>query len=275
MTSPTTPATLPRESRPVLRTGPVVDAARAALQPPGPLRWIIETRADSVELRTVVRRWSTAPHPSAQLARIAGGAALRAARLAVAVQGRHPLVSYPERVGLLAVLHAGLAVRTRRDEVLLHRLLRHEVVPAWYRARLLDPTAALQRLRFAAEGEGAWVRVLDRLPTADLGPSWQDADEQYQAADRRTIVALVGAPGCRPAADIRVGQAVETLRLTAMVLGLEMHVLAAPAEPAISGMPRQAGAGVGTLAVVRFRWPGIGPGAAASVSRAAERSDGR
>jgi hypothetical protein len=243
------------DSRPALLIEPVREAARSALQPDGPLRWSIESRADCVELRAVVRRWCTAAaDPTAQLARVAGGAALRAARLAVAVQGRHPLVSYPEQPGVLAVLYAGLPAAPRRSDMLLHRLLRHEVVPAWYRARLLDPPTALRRLRCAVEGEGAWMQVLDGSPPADLGPHWQDADGQAPDADRRTVVALVGAPGRLPVADLRVGQALETLRLTAMVLGLEMDVLAAPARP-IAGMPRRVGSGTETLAVVRVGWP--------------------
>lgn len=69
------------------------------------------------------------------------------------------------------------------------------------------------------------------------------------------IVALVGAPGRLPATDLRVGQAIETLRLTAMVLGLEMDVLAAPAEPAAAGLPRCLGSDAETIAIVRFGWP--------------------
>jgi len=254
--APQLPATLPeREGRPALLIGPVMEAAHAALQPPGTTRWIVEVRTDRVELRTAVRRWSTGAQPSAQLARIACGSALRAARLAVAVQGRRPLVSYSERPGLLAVLHAGLAVRPRPEEMLMHRLLRHEIAPAWYRARLLDPLAALQRLRCAAEGDGAWVRVLSGPAPEGLGPSWQDEKAHDPIGDRRTIVALVGAPGRLPAADLRVGQAIETLQLTAMVLGLEMDVLAAPAEPAAAGLPRRLGGGAETNAIVRFGLP--------------------
>ena len=242
-----------QENNSVLLTGSLVEAARAALQPPGPMRWIIEARADGVELRAVVRRWSTALDPSAQLARIACGTALRGARLAVSVQGRQPLVAYPERPGLLAVVHPGIMVPPRRAELLLHGLLRQEIAPAWCRARLLDRPAALQRLRSAAEAEGTWLRVLPGPVPAHLGRSWQDTDDQAPAVGRRTIAALVGAPGRVPAADLRVGQAIETLRLTAMVLGLEMHVLAAPADSAAAGVPR--GIGAETGAIVRFDWP--------------------
>lgn len=244
-----------REDGPVLLTGPVVAAARAALQPPGARRWIVEARADCVEVRTVVRRWFTARDPSTQLAHIACGTALRAARLAVAVQGRRPLVSYPARPGPLAVLHPGPAARPRRDEVLLHRLLRREIAPAWWRARLLDPAPVLQRLRYAAEREGTWMRTLAGPPPTDLGSGWHDAHERDASGDRRTILAVIGAPGGLPAADLRVGQAIEALRLTAMVLGLEMHVLAAPAGPAAAGLPRGGGLGPQTLAILRFGWP--------------------
>src|SRR5215212_3765522 len=107
-------------TRPPLRIGSVAEAARAALQPPGPVRWTLDVRIDRVELRAVTRRWSTAAEPPARLARVACGTALRASRLAGAVQGRQPLVSHPDQPGVLAVLHAGEVVAARREELLLH-----------------------------------------------------------------------------------------------------------------------------------------------------------
>jgi hypothetical protein len=127
--------------RPALQLEPVLDAARAALRPPGPVRWVLDPRPDRVELRAVIRRWSTAVEPAARLAQVAAGTALRAARLAVAVQGREPLVSHPDQPGVLAVLRAGGVVAPRREELALHAMLRHATDPAPVRVGKPDRTA--------------------------------------------------------------------------------------------------------------------------------------
>ena len=134
--------------RPALQLGPVVEAARAAVRPPGPLRWTADRHIDRVDLRLVIRRWSAGTDPSARLARLACGTALRAARLAVAVQGHRPVVSWPDHRGLLAVLHAGDVAAPRREDALLHAVLRGAYAPQLFRRP--SRTAALQQLRRAA-----------------------------------------------------------------------------------------------------------------------------
>ena len=187
-------------ARPPLRIGPVVEAARAALQPPGPVRWTLDVRIDRVELRAVTRRWSTAAELPARLARVACGTALRAGRLAVAVQGRQPLVSHPDQPGVLAVLHAGDVVAPRREELLLHAMLLQE--PHLARHPAPDLTAVLRWLRRAAESEGAWLRLLPErpAPSAALGPCWDGPDDPCPGRTAAHPVAVViGAPGRLPA----------------------------------------------------------------------------
>jgi hypothetical protein len=240
----------------VLRIGPVIEAARAALRPPGPVPWIAEPCGDRVDLRLRVRRWSTAVEPSARLARISCGTALRAARLAVAVQGRRPLVTHPGRLGLFAVLHAGEAESPRREEVLLHAALRGGV------ALPLTPrpsrTAALQRLRRAAEAEGAWLRALPTPPDPSRapGPGWHDSGWTWAEFDGDSFAAVVGAAGPAPVADLRVGQAIEAVRLAGATLGLVVRVLAAPADAGAVGLRGRGGAPADGLAVVHVGWPG-------------------
>jgi hypothetical protein len=241
--------------RPALQLEPVMDAARAALRPPGPVRWILDPRPDRVELRAVIRRWSTAVEPVARLARVAAGTALRAARLAVAVQGREPLVSHPDQPGVLAVLHAGGAVAPRREELALHAMLRHATDPAPVRVGNPDRTAVLRLLRRAAEAEGAWLRALPQSPAASatLGPCWYDPDEVSWAEPvQETFAAVIGAPGRPPAADLRSGQAVETVRLTARALGLDLQVLAAPVATTTPAITRRLGPTTDTLAIVQI-----------------------
>jgi hypothetical protein len=257
MTAASAPS--PRTTRPPLRIEPVVEAARAALQLPGPARWTLDVRTDRVELRPVVRRWSTAAEPPARLARVACGAALRAARLAVAVQGRQPLVSHPDQPGVLAVLHAGEVVPPRREELLLHATLLLEPGPARNPAQGL--TAVLRWLRRAAESEGAWLRLLPEppAPSTALGPCWDRPDGPRRAPTAPApVTVVIGAPGRLPAADLRAGQAVETVRLTAAALGLDLHVLAAPAA-ATAAIERCTGRTTDTLAVVQIGNPGYGP----------------
>ena len=233
-------------------TAPVPAAARAALRPPGPVRWILEPLLDRVELRTVVRRWATAAEPSARTARISSGCALRAARLAVAVQDRTPVVSHPDRPGLLAVLHAGSPAAPRSLDLLLHAVMVQGGRPSWIGADVPGRPAALHRLRLAAESEGAWLRV---LPTVAAGPALGRCWCDPSAATGDALTALVGAPGAPPAADLRLGQAVETVRLMGSAFGLDTQVLAAPATAAVEEVRRHAGPGPSALAVLRIGWP--------------------
>ena len=245
---------------PAVQLRPVVEAAGASLSPPGPQRWILEPRTDRVELRTVVRRWATAPGAPARLARVACGTALRAARLAVAVQGRRPLVCRSERSGVLAVVHAGDPAEPGQAELLLHALLQRGPAPVPGRARTVGQSAALQRLRQAAEVEGAWLRA---LPTGSFaavpqGPRWQYPDGPDPAPTAPVLLAVVGAPGRTPAADLRLGQALQMVGLTAAALGLDLQVLAAPVAPTAPGARRLGGPGTDTLAVVQACRPGGG-----------------
>jgi hypothetical protein len=238
---------------PVLRIEPVLAAARAAIRPPGPVRWIAEAVDDGIELRPIVRRWSIAAQPLAQLARIAGGAALRAARLAVAVQGRRHLVSYPEQTGVLAVLHAGGLVGPSRRHLLVYGVLCDGVL-----APSVGPpgrTATVRWLRHVAEAEGTCLRVLEDVPLAP-GPSWGHSHNAGRptGSHSNAIVALLGASGRPTAADLRLGQSLETIRLTAVALGLEAHVLPAPAQPTIETAPHVA-PGTPSLALIEVARP--------------------
>jgi hypothetical protein len=247
-------ALLGQPSGPTGQLSAVVDAARVAVQPPGPVRWTVQQHLDRVELRLVVRRWSIGVEPPARLARLAAGAALRAARLAVAVQGREPVVSRPDQPGLLAVLHAGRAAVVRREEELLHAVLCGTFVPPRYRAP--GRAAVLQRLRRVAEAEGAWLRLLPEapVPSSALGPGWFGPGALASTAGAVDAV-LIGARGPVPAVDLRVGQAIEAVWLTGMALGLAVGVLAAPAAPAALGIGPSGGRGADVLAVVRVGWP--------------------
>lgn len=208
---------------------PLVEAAAAgAAHPPGAPRWFARPTDEGLELRTVVRRWSEVAEQPARISRIAGGAALRAARLAIAVQGRSALVSRPDEPGLLAVLRAGMPVRPRPEDLVLNAVmhdLRSDPVP---KRPAVDPEVARPRLRRAAEAEGAWLRTVDsRDPVAPPSTRWSEPGGPV------TMRVLLGALGRNPAADLRLGQAIEAVRLTAAAFGLGVSVAGLPSHGAV------------------------------------------
>jgi hypothetical protein len=251
-----------------LRIAPLVDAARAAAAPEGSAPWFVTAVDDGVAVRSVVRRWSLAEEPPARVTRVAAGAGLRAIRLAVAAQGRRPQVTHPVEEGLLAVVRPGVACVPRPVERALYAALRD-------RGRPHPPAgprgaAARSVLRRAAETESAWLRGIDHpvVPGDELGPAWPgptngEGPVVPEAGEPEFV--LVGAAGRVPHADLRTGQAVEALRLTAALLGLHTAVVAAPADAAAlrARLPDRLrdvvdGARGSTVAVLEFWWNGTG-----------------
>jgi hypothetical protein len=170
------------------------------------------------------------------------------------------VVSWPDHRGLLAVLHAGDVAAPRREDALLHAVLRGAYAPQLFRAPepYRGTTAAAPR----GQTEGAWLRVPDDVPgrSPAVGPCWDDPDDAAwtgggAGSGAGTVAALIGAAGPVPAVDLRVGQALETVRLTATALGLAVRVLAAPAAPAALGIRSSERTGADVLAVVRLCWP--------------------
>ncbi|MCW0213398.1 MAG: hypothetical protein OJJ54_08560 [Pseudonocardia sp.] len=227
----TTPSAVSRPSRPgpSLVLSPVIEAARAAPNPAGPVRWFARVLGDGIEFRSVVRRWSTADEPTARSVRVAAGAALRNARLAMAVQGRRPLVSFPSEQGLLAVVRAGVSAPPRAEERLLHAVLVTGATGEAGAGHAAErDAAALTLVRRAAEAEGGWLRVLAERPTGLRRDAMWSLPVGVSVRGSGQVV-LVGADGPGPAAELRLGQALQGVRLTAMALGFSPRVLAAPA----------------------------------------------
>jgi hypothetical protein len=252
------PVVTPEAPRAALRIAPLVDAARAAASPEGSAPWFVTAVDDGVAVRSVIRRWSVADEPLARVARVAAGAGMRAIRLAVAAQGRRPQVTHPVEEGLLAVVRPGEVYRPRPLERALYAVLRERGRPR----RVDGPREAAARavLRRAAETESAWLRRIDHplAPGEELGPAWPGPIGE-PALRPRPVLVLVGAAGRVPHADLRTGQAVEALRLTAALLGLRTAVVAAPADPAAlrARLPERArdvldGARGSTVAVLAF-----------------------
>ncbi|MFR9802968.1 hypothetical protein ACL02T_11765 [Pseudonocardia sp. RS010] len=259
------PAVTPDASRAGLSIAPLVDAARMAAAPEGSAPWFVSAVDDGVALRSVVRRWSHAEEPPARLTRVAAGAGLRAVRLAVAAQGRRPQVTHPGEEGLLAVVRPGEARPPRPLERALHGALRDHGRPRV--AEGPSGPATRSMLRRAAEMENAWLRRIGHpvVPGDELGPAWPGPLDEGELRPAPDFV-LVGAAGRVPHADLRTGQAVEALRLTAALLGLRTAIVAAPADPAAlrARLPDRArdvleGARGNTVAVLEFWRDGVEP----------------
>lgn len=226
----TSPSAVRPSGRPglALRVEPVIEAARGAPNPTGPVRWFVRAIEDGIELRTVVRRWSVADELTARTVRVAGGAALRNARLAVAVQGRRPLLTFPPEAGLLAVLRAGASAAPQGEERLLYAVLSAGARETAGTSPAAHDVAVRTRLRRAAEAEACWLRELPERPAGLARASTWPAAAVGPVSRTGALVVLLGAEGPGPVADLRLGQALQSVRLTSMALGLRPEVLAAP-----------------------------------------------
>ncbi|GJF01089.1 hypothetical protein [Pseudonocardia sp. D17] len=203
----------------------VAHAAHGSAQATGPTPWYIDAVPDGVAMRMIVRRWTEASSPDAVLARIAAGTALRAARLAVVGFGRRPVTAHGPEPGVVAVLRAGGRREPCPEETAMLDGQRRSGVP-----RRPDPVVPevglLPWLRRAAEREGAWARSTGPMPHVDVGPAWPDG----RAVPEHPSGLLLGTDGLALHADVRLGQAIEAVRLTAAALGWWTRIAAAPAD---------------------------------------------
>ena len=218
------------------------DAAASALSPPGRRQWFVRPLTDGIEFRAVVKNWVDAPAEGARETRVACGAALCAARLCLAVQGWEPVVTPLGGTASLATLRVGAPAAPRREDRLLYRALhedRFEVAPV--AADVLRTV-----VRRAADVRRVWLSTVPG-PVPAVGRVWGDGEDSAGEG----VIAVIGAPATDRIADLRVGDAVQYLRLVAVTLGWDVRVLAGP-------VPREqslhfVGSDVPTGSVVLFR----------------------
>ena len=219
----------------------VAACAATAPQFPDSTHWWAKVVRDGLELRATGGLLVTAP--AGRLTRVAVGAALLAARLAMAVAGARPhttLLPDPRRPALLAVLRPGGAAEPNRDERVLHRALvcPEPLAPG----RPVGP--ALPLLRRAADAERAWLRtVTDR---ADRNRLLAVLGREEEDSDPEAVLIVLGSHS-GPAGEIRAGQALRRVLLTAQALGLHGDIVAGPVD--LSGVRAREvpGAGIGLL----------------------------
>lgn len=168
--------------------------------------------------------------PGMQETRIAAGSALLGMRLALAVQGRRPdvaLLPVPEQPDVLALLRRGMHAPPQPQERQLHALVGATAV-----SRAAVPEAAVRyALRRAAAEEGVWLRTAtDRTGLVALGGR--------RDVPPAGMYATVGGDARLAVTDLRVGQALHRVLLTAAWLGLHASVVHGPGDLAARGPHR-------------------------------------
>ncbi|MCO1656339.1 hypothetical protein [Pseudonocardia humida] len=212
------------------RDGVVTDSVRAVLGSvpvvPGARRWWVESIPQGFELHGEVG--GTAHDvPGTRETRIAVGAGLFAAHLAVAARGTRPvttLLPRSARPGLLAVVRRGDERPPTPVERTLHVALRGGA------GRAPAPVPVLRRfLRLAADAEGTWLRsaVGNGGRTTPRGLLVDAPDARTDVPDEVLLVLLAAARDL-PLCQLRAGRAFERVLLTASVLGHVARVLAGP-----------------------------------------------
>jgi hypothetical protein len=218
----------PLELSPSVRS--LITAALAAAPPVyGSHAARVQVAHDAFELYADVRQWHPASESARRSLRLACGAALFNLRLAVAALGRGPvtgLLPDLERTELLAVVRLATEAPRSSEWRRLYAVLsgsapRRCDVPASI------PASIGHVLRRAAQLEGAWVTVLDagawdtRLRELFDNPGTQPPG----AVDG---FAVISSFHDLPVGQLRAGQAIQRVALTAAACGLSPTFLPTP-----------------------------------------------
>lgn len=205
-----------REARRVVAEAPALPGARPI--------WVSAT-GSVLEVRTHVSRDHAVLGPGLRQARIRAGAAVLDLRLVMAVRGRGPIVALlPDeaRPGLLAVLYRGAPAPPTPQDRALHAALRAGP------ARRSPPAAGPVRLvlRRAAETEGCWLFPVAEGPVLPRLARALTAEDAARLTTPGATAFVVGGYRDRAEAQVRAGQAMQRVLLTARGLGLTGAALA-------------------------------------------------
>jgi hypothetical protein len=204
-------------------------AAAAAVSHPGGRLWRLRAVDRGVELRAEAPGHPNPSGPGLASIRIAAGAALLNMRLTIAATGDSPVTTLVPESGpsrTLAILRRGspadpTPVESALAEVVGRPRPRHSEL-----ARLPVRDSIRNLLRRAAEAEGVWLRTIldprDREQLAGLVPA--------AACRANGMLVVIGSNHDVPAAQLRAGQGLQRVVLTAAGLGLAVRVLAWPPD---------------------------------------------
>ncbi|MFC4950750.1 hypothetical protein [Pseudonocardia sp. GCM10023141] len=232
-------------------------AANAAVAQPGDRPWRLWPVDRGVELRAESVRSLPSSPAGAAAVRVAAGAALLNMRLTVAAMGDRPVTTLlpdPARPRVLAVVRRG----KRSDPTPAERELADTIGRAARRCPEIGlrpvPDGIRNLVRRAAEAEGVWLRSV-----VDAGDREQLIGAVPSVGGRRCsgLVAVIGSNYDVPAMQLRVGQGVQRVVLTAVALGFAARVVAWPPDlRAALGLPGSVGGpGLCPQAILEVGWP--------------------
>jgi len=211
--------------------------AAAAVRLPSGHPWYIRPIDQGFEIRADHTRGARSTDLGVRTVRLAVGAALLNTRLAVAVSGRQPVVSWSldgPRSYLVAVVRRGL----HRDPTPVERALFAAIASSRpVRSPCGPPTTAavLAQARSAAEAEGVWLRGV-------VGPDRDHLARSLPSLGEAVHLVAIGGNHDVPGVHLRAGLALQRLVLTVQALGWRASVAAWPADlAAVPRLPRAIG----------------------------------
>ena len=200
--------------------------AAAAVTHPSGYPWRLRPVDQGVEIRADHFGGAALSELGAQTVRLTVGAALLNLRLAIAVSGHQPVVTYSldaQHSYAVAVVRRGV----RRAPTPVERALFAAIRPGASTRRPWGdrpvPDAVLCRARSAVEAEGLWLRGLDERARSGLGAL-------VDAVPRSAHLAAIGGNHDVPAVHLQAGLALQRLVLTAQALGHRAAIAAWPAD---------------------------------------------
>lgn len=284
-----TAVTATPESRPVIDLSAAASALAHAPSVHGTRPWRLVADGSGVALRIDSRQRLWATDPDARDLRLSCGAGLLTLRLAVAAQGLRTVVGLlpdPTRPGLVATLHPAGAVAPTPEEVALFAVVPERRSSRAPVAGRPVSTAHRRLLRRAAEVEGGWLHAVDDPDErqrvgellsqahrhqwvdpgfraewrARIGPLAGVVDHSGPARtdhDPAALLLVLGTAHDQPTAQVRAGQALQRVLLTATALGLASSVVSTATEVRTSreALGRMYGPGLHPQILVRVGHP--------------------
>lgn len=207
-------------------------AAAAAVRLPNGHPWHLRPVDQGFEIRAEHTRAAPSTGIGARTVRLAVGAALLDVRLAVAVFGHEPVVSWSvdgPRSYVVAVVRRGV----RRLPTPVERALFAAIGSGRAAGSRVDgppgAAAVLAHARRAAEAEGVWLRGV-------VGPDRGRLARSLPGVVRPAHLVVVGGNHDVAGVHVRAGLALQRLVLTVQALGWRASVAAWPAD--LAAVPR-------------------------------------
>jgi hypothetical protein len=212
--------------------------ATAAVRLPNGHPWHLRPVDQGFEIRADHARAARSTGLGARTVRLAVGAALFNVRLAVAVLGHQPVVSWSldgPRSYVVAVVRRGVQRGPAPVERALFAAIASDGSAGSRSGGPASAAAVLAHARRAAEAEGVWLRGV-------AGPDRDRLARSLPGVVRPAHVVVIGGNHDVAGVHLRAGLALQRLVLTARALGWRASVAAWPADlAAVPHLPRTIG----------------------------------